>query len=1268
MVAGGSVNAFLYLNFSQYTQGLQTALKQTQAFATGAQKLINGVAKSTEGLGKGVGGVVPPLENAGKATKDFGNYTKDLGKNMNWLNQSFAEQSSRARLLGNEIKSTSGQMTYFDKVMRGTGGSVTYLGQQVRSSGEYMRTAYNELPNIINRNNTAVTSMGRTFSSTVSSMGARWGNFVNDFASFGIFMGGMVGLALGKFTIGAAMAREEAQTMLKFMGMAEEQVKDLSEATEAYAVSASKVSVDEMNMGISKIYASHKMNYEVLKASIPAIGDFMARYKSEGRTAQEAILAINDAMDGQFRRFQELGIKKDDLTEKGWDPSKPESFFKALNAVFKDRGWEGWANKLMSTQDKIDMLTEKIQKGGADLGMTLLPIVNGLIDLLTKLTDTFGSTAVGGVIALSGLAIMLGFLADPIHNVIQGIGWFKDGILGLLGPTGRLNTLINGTTYATGFMGQSMGVGQVQMGGMNKNAKSLTQTIRGLTLAQISMGVALGALAIAFIALYAVMSRYGDNAGRFEKATEQAGQFIDVLKKKKENLKTAIENLNKTREKEIAKGHDVSKIDAEIKTKKEELKTATDNLDDAEATYAKNKEARATLESQWVGNTQSGAEKELEIKRKAGFISEETYQKQKSDLTNMGALNVEYAKTMNAVDRGYDKANGTILKLTKGQSGYAKQMRSDPKFFKDYAETYWDWAQSMDKANQAWTKGDYLTWFIEGWRGMFDHLKLLMMEFENSVTAWWNSWSIGGKLEQYISKPFMDWWNSWSIGGWWSSWSILEILGLDNINVADALYNAVEKPIKDWWNGWTLLDIGRKLKVPESTLKFFQKLYCIIMGCSPGIVPALQKLFAVWQSVWGSISGTIGGIVGRIVGFLQQIYTTVTSRFTNTWNRAKTIVSNGVNGVVNFFMTLPSNFMRGLQIIYNYVVSKLTNTFTWAKAYVKASVSSIGSAFWSLVSPAKRAWDSVYGAVAGPISRILNLVGSLRSALGMGGSFKSLGSSVGRIASSIAAGPGSGKTTISGGIGAGPGPDDGGLLEALKFVPEEWSSPILSLANGMFMNYNGPKTVGNDVFKADDPSCCAGDGAGPFDGVASRWTPAILNSVNRMASNYFGVGSFNPNNLGGLFKSFISKLFSGFSYQFYYGMHKGPGGTMASRSGNCMDMSSLVCAIANAFGFNCSMGRNFWNGIPHRFATIAGLGNFDPTNWVKHRSWAPGGGGSQARAFGGVGIGAGPGPEGHSSNDVTQHIVKKEYVFHIHGLPEFKRQVRKILDEEISHY
>ena len=149
----------------------------------------------------------------------------------------------------------------------------------------------------------------------------------------------------------------------------------------------------------------------------------------EGRTQTDAILAVSDALDGQFRRLQELGISQEMLVKNGWngDLEDKNSLLQAMNKTLDEMGFTQTAKDITSLDDAYQALTVS---GGLLMEKILVPItpllmqmaeaamsacdwIMGAIDGLTSSWNSlpdWGKDALGVVaftVALTGLALFI---------------------------------------------------------------------------------------------------------------------------------------------------------------------------------------------------------------------------------------------------------------------------------------------------------------------------------------------------------------------------------------------------------------------------------------------------------------------------------------------------------------------------------------------------------------------------------------------------------------------------------------------------------------------------------------------------------------------------------------------------------------------------------------------------------------------------------------------------------------------------------------------
>ena len=184
-------------------------------------------------------------------------------------------------------------------------------------------------------------------------------------------------------------------------------------------------------------------------------------FKKEGRTEEDAILAVNDALDGQFRRLQEIGIKQEDLTKNGWngDLNDKMGLVNALNKTMKDMGYEETAKDITSLDDAWSALTVAGSKLIETVLIPMMPaimaVLNGLTNMVSGFNDMpqwFKDLAAYGVMGAAGI-LSIAYAASKLSGVLGSLKGFS-GIFGKIFSTGGA---------AGGAGGEASGKGIVAM-------------------------------------------------------------------------------------------------------------------------------------------------------------------------------------------------------------------------------------------------------------------------------------------------------------------------------------------------------------------------------------------------------------------------------------------------------------------------------------------------------------------------------------------------------------------------------------------------------------------------------------------------------------------------------------------------------------------------------------------------------------------------------------------------------------------------------------
>lgn len=161
--------------------------------------------------------------------------------------------------------------------------------------------------------------------------------------------------------------------------------------------------------------------YKVQEQSLGDLTEVMAIYGSEfvkqGRSQEDSILAINDALDGELRRLKEVGIGAEELEATGlWsgDETDKEGMLKALLQIAQERGYDKTAKDITNLSDAITTLEVKLS---IDLARAF-----GVIEPL--LTDVLGNF----VTILEALESAISYVTPKITEFAKSLGLIdKDG-------------------------------------------------------------------------------------------------------------------------------------------------------------------------------------------------------------------------------------------------------------------------------------------------------------------------------------------------------------------------------------------------------------------------------------------------------------------------------------------------------------------------------------------------------------------------------------------------------------------------------------------------------------------------------------------------------------------------------------------------------------------------------------------------------------------------------------------------------------------------
>lgn len=228
------------------------------------------------------------------------------------------------------------------------------------------------------------------------------------------FVGGMLGTQL---VMGFAEARiesirfeQQAQQMLKTSDLSTKEIDKLTTAVENYTKANRKLNTAGLKYTVAQVTKLNGLTEEQAEKAIPVIADITNMMTINGRSQEDSILAVNDALDGQFKRLQEIGVSgKDMLKDFGWNGETgtaegTKTMLEALDKIGKKKGWSDLTRDVTTLDDAYKVLGNTID------------------DFLTPAITSITPTIVKTIQAFSGLLSVLGNAPLVFQGLAAGIG------------------------------------------------------------------------------------------------------------------------------------------------------------------------------------------------------------------------------------------------------------------------------------------------------------------------------------------------------------------------------------------------------------------------------------------------------------------------------------------------------------------------------------------------------------------------------------------------------------------------------------------------------------------------------------------------------------------------------------------------------------------------------------------------------------------------------------------------------------------------------
>ena len=348
-------------------------------------------------------------EKAAKSTEKFDQSLINTGQSFQVLGGGAAQA---ANLLG-QIKMNPQAGSSIDQArwkVNEMGVNVNSLKGKFMMLQEAVPIAFNRLKTSVS---SAATSLKGKLASAIDSTRQKLAGLANGakglggafsaLKGIGSMMVGMIGYDLFNGLVQSARASLNAASQVEYFGqrlskmtgeahLSNEEFKkfklqlgDLQKEYRKVDMTAVGATAEEMAMKF-KLPAKELGNLTEMTAIVSSA------FVKEGSTQENAVLAVSDALDGQFRRLQEIGITQQTLIDNGWsgDIEDKTSLINAMNKSLDELGFADTAKDITNLDEAWTALTiaggQLLQK----VLVPLTPVIIQVIDALLKIADAVG--------------------------------------------------------------------------------------------------------------------------------------------------------------------------------------------------------------------------------------------------------------------------------------------------------------------------------------------------------------------------------------------------------------------------------------------------------------------------------------------------------------------------------------------------------------------------------------------------------------------------------------------------------------------------------------------------------------------------------------------------------------------------------------------------------------------------------------------------------------------------------------------------------------
>ena len=281
----------------------------------------------------------------------------------------------------------------------------------------------------------------RQMASQSKGLGGSFG-FLNSALSMTV---GMIGYDLVNGFVESARAAVNANGQLDYFGgrlkMSASETSKFRGTLDELQSSFKKVNMKAVGASAEEMAVKLKLPKSSLEDLTKTTAVMSSAFVKEGRSQEDAILAVSDALDGQFRRLQELGITQDMLKNNGWsgDLEDKDSLLKAMNKTLDEMGFTETAQDITNLDEAYQALTVS---GGILLEKILVPltpILMGIMEAVMGVMDAIGGfiesiqNAWNALPEWAQIGIAIAAVAVAVGVVVAAFGGLEAILLSVVG-------------------------------------------------------------------------------------------------------------------------------------------------------------------------------------------------------------------------------------------------------------------------------------------------------------------------------------------------------------------------------------------------------------------------------------------------------------------------------------------------------------------------------------------------------------------------------------------------------------------------------------------------------------------------------------------------------------------------------------------------------------------------------------------------------------------------------------------------------------------